>query len=70
MNNQSELNQKQQREMLLFYHLDFDTSNWGIIFPTIIRGLGVALLIAPLTATTMNAVPKQKAGMASSMINA
>lgn len=52
-----------------YRHLNVDTSNWGIIFPTIIRGLGVALLIAPLTATAMNAVPKRKAGMASSMIN-
>jgi DHA2 family multidrug resistance protein len=52
-----------------YRHLNVDTSNWGIIFPTIIRGVGVALLIAPLTATAMNAVPKQKAGMASSMIN-
>jgi DHA2 family multidrug resistance protein len=34
-----------------------------------IRGLGVAVLIAPLTATAMNAVPKHKAGMASSMLN-
>jgi DHA2 family multidrug resistance protein len=57
---------------LFFYqyrYLDMDTSNWGIIFPTLVRGVGIALLIAPLTATAMNAVPTRKAGMASSMMN-
>jgi DHA2 family multidrug resistance protein len=52
-----------------YRHLDLDTSNWGLIYPTIIRGVGVALLVAPLAATAMNAVPKRKAGMASSMLN-
>ncbi len=49
--------------------LSVETSNWGIIWPTIIRGVGIAMLIAPLTATAMNAVPKKRAGMASSMLN-
>jgi MFS family permease len=49
--------------------LTVETSNWGIIWPTIIRGFGIAMLIAPLTATAMNAVPKNQAGMASSMLN-
>lgn len=49
--------------------LDITTSNWDVVWPTIIRGLGVAVLIAPLTATAMNAVPTKKAGMASSMLN-
>lgn len=49
--------------------LDVSTSNWGIVWPTLIRGVGVAMLIAPLTATAMNAVPKRSAGMASSMLN-
>jgi DHA2 family multidrug resistance protein len=49
--------------------LDVNTSDWGIIWPTMIRGVGVAMLIAPLTATAMNAVPKSSAGMASSMLN-
>jgi len=49
--------------------LSIETSDWGIIWPTLIRGVGIAMLIAPLTATAMNAVPKHKAGMASSMLN-
>lgn len=52
-----------------YRNLTVETSNWGIIWPTIIRGFGIAMLIAPLTATAMNAVPKNQAGMASSMLN-
>lgn len=52
-----------------YKYLDMNTSNWGIIEPTLWRGIGVALLVAPLTATAMNAVPTQKSGMASSMMN-
>jgi EmrB/QacA subfamily drug resistance transporter len=52
-----------------YRNLDIATSTWGIVWPTIIRGLGIAMLIAPLTATAMNAVPKRQAGMASSMLN-
>jgi DHA2 family multidrug resistance protein len=49
--------------------LDLDTSNWNIIMPTLVRGVAIAMLIAPLTATAMNAVSKQNTGMASSMLN-
>ena len=52
-----------------YRNLSVETSNWDIVWPTIIRGVGIAMLIAPLTATAMNAVPKVKAGMASSMLN-
>jgi len=49
--------------------LDIQTSDWGIVFPTIVRGVAIAILIAPLTATAMNAVSKKSSGMASSMLN-
>jgi DHA2 family multidrug resistance protein len=52
-----------------YRHLDVDWSNWDIVFPTVIRGVAIAMLIAPLTATAMNAVDKKDAGMASSMLN-
>jgi EmrB/QacA subfamily drug resistance transporter len=52
-----------------YRNLTIETSKWGIVWPTIIRGVGIAMLIAPLTATAMNAVPKNQAGMASSMLN-
>lgn len=52
-----------------YRNLDVTTSTWGVVWPTLIRGVGIAMLIAPLTATAMNAVPKTSAGMASSMLN-
>ncbi len=52
-----------------YKNLDVTTSNWGVVWPTLIRGVGIAMLIAPLTATAMNVVPVKKAGMASSMLN-
>jgi EmrB/QacA subfamily drug resistance transporter len=55
--------------MFMYRNITTDMDNWQIIFPTIVRGFGLSLLIAPLIATTLNAVPKHKAGMASSMMN-
>ncbi len=52
-----------------YRNLDLSTSDWGIVAPTLVRGVGIAMLIAPLTATAMNAVLKSQAGMASSMLN-
>jgi DHA2 family multidrug resistance protein len=52
-----------------YRNLDLATSDWGIVMPTLIRGVGIAMLIAPLTATAMNSVPKNKAGMSASMLN-
>lgn len=55
--------------MFLYKDLDMNTSKWGVIYPTLIRGVGLALMIAPISALAMNSVPKHKAGMASSMMN-
>ena len=55
--------------MFMYRHINIEMNNWDIIFPTIVRGLGISFLIAPLIATTLNAVPKNKAGMASSMMS-
>jgi DHA2 family multidrug resistance protein len=49
--------------------LDINTSSWGVVWPTLIRGVGVAVLIAPLTATALNSIPKRQSGMAASMLN-
>jgi len=55
--------------MFMYRHLDTTTSIYDIIMPTMVRGLGVGLLIAPVTATAMNAVSHEKQAMASSMLN-
>ncbi len=47
--------------------INLNTSVWDIIYPMLIRSLGMALLMAPVTAASMNAIPQSKIGMASSM---
>jgi EmrB/QacA subfamily drug resistance transporter len=55
--------------MLMYYNLTVEWSDWDVILPTIVRGIGIGLISAPVTAAALNAVPKHKAGMASSMMN-
>ncbi len=47
--------------------VDINTSQWGLIQPTIIRSFGVVLILAPIMTAIMNSVPKDKISMASSM---
>ncbi len=55
--------------MFMYRELEINTSLWGIILPTLVRGAGIGLLIAPIMATALNALPLQRAGMASSILN-
>ncbi|MGE0325736.1 MAG: DHA2 family efflux MFS transporter permease subunit [Polyangiaceae bacterium] len=55
--------------MWMYRRLDVTTSTWDVLFPTLIRGVGLGLLITPVMTAAMNAVPTQKAGMASSMLS-
>lgn len=55
--------------MFLYRNLDPNTSMWDVIWPTLIRGFGLGLLIAPVMASALNSVPLKKAGMASSILN-
>ncbi len=55
--------------MFDYRSIDVSTSVWGIIGPTLIRGIGIGLLVAPLMATALNAVPKSKTGQATVLLN-
>ena len=55
--------------MFMYRNIDLNTDLFGIIFPTMIRSIGLVLLMAPVTTAMMNSIPQKKAGMASSMMN-
>lgn len=55
--------------MLMYRNIDITTSLWNVIAPTLVRGVGMGFLMAPVMATAMNAVPRNKAGITSSMLN-
>jgi EmrB/QacA subfamily drug resistance transporter len=53
--------------MWLYHDIDVNTSRWGIIMPTLVRSVGMPLLMAPIMAALLNAVPTRKAAQASSI---
>lgn len=55
--------------MFAYRTLGVNTSIWGIIWPTLYRGVGIGLLVAPLMATALNAVPKSQTSQATVMLN-
>lgn len=55
--------------MYMYRNMDINMSAMDIINPTLVRGIGMGLLMAPITAAAMNSVAIKDAGMASSMLN-
>jgi len=55
--------------LLLFGQLD-PLSGWTVVvLPQLLRGLGLGLMMAPITAAALNAVPRDELPMASSFLN-
>ena len=55
--------------MFLYRNISIYMSIWDVVYPTMIRGVGMSLLMAPIMTLALNAVPRRKAGMASSMMS-
>jgi MFS transporter, DHA2 family, multidrug resistance protein len=55
--------------MFMYRDLNVTMSRFDIILPTMVRGIGLGFLMAPIMAAAINAVPHPKAGMASSMLS-
>ncbi len=55
--------------MWMYTGIQAQMTDWDIIFPTLVRGLGMSLLMAPVMVTAMNSVPNNKAGTASSLLS-
>ncbi len=55
--------------MFMYRNMDVTMTAFDLISPTIVRGVGLGLLMAPITAAAMNSVPQKDTGMASSMLN-
>ena len=55
--------------MFMYRNMDVTMSTFQFIQPTLVRGVGMAFLMAPIMAAALNSVPHNKAGMASSMLN-
>jgi EmrB/QacA subfamily drug resistance transporter len=55
--------------LLLFATLDAHSSWWNILPGLLVGGFGMAIVMAPTTATAMSSVPVDKAGVGSAVIN-
>jgi EmrB/QacA subfamily drug resistance transporter len=55
--------------LLFFGRLDPLSDWYALVWPQLTRGVGLALLMAPLTTAALNAVPRAELAMASSFIN-
>lgn len=54
--------------LYLYKDINIMNSDWQIIMPMLIRGVGIAFLIAPLMTAAMNTIPREKISMVSSMM--
>ncbi len=55
--------------LLLFAQLQPDSSYWVLLPPMIVGGIGMAITMTPMTAAALSAVPVDKAGVGSGMLN-
>jgi EmrB/QacA subfamily drug resistance transporter len=54
--------------MFMFAGIDTSTTYGGLLIPFILMGLGIALIMSPMSTAAMNAVSVQKSGIASGVL--
>ena len=55
--------------MYLYRALDANSSLWDFVWPTFIRAGAISLMVAPIMATALNAIPLSKSAQASAILN-
>jgi len=55
--------------LMLFGRLEADSTFWGLLPAMLVGGFGMAITMAPTTSAAMGAVPVDKAGVGSAVIN-
>ncbi|MCU1275944.1 MAG: drug resistance transporter, EmrB/QacA subfamily [Bryobacterales bacterium] len=50
-------------------HLNLDAGYWDLFWPQFFQGISIAMLFVPLTTITMDPIPKQEMGNATSLFN-
>ncbi|MFN8590890.1 MAG: DHA2 family efflux MFS transporter permease subunit [Thermomicrobiales bacterium] len=55
--------------MLLIHQISETTSQWSLVLPLIVTGVGMGMTFAPMTAAAMAQVPPRIAGSASGILN-
>jgi len=55
--------------LLFFAQLEANSSFWMMLPALVIGGVGMALVMTPMTAAAMSSVPVDKAGVGSGMLN-
>ena len=54
--------------MFMFSTIDIETTYSGLLVPFVLMGVGIALVMSPMSTAAMNAVSVQKAGVASGVL--
>ena len=54
--------------MFMFAGIDTSTTYSGLLVPFVLMGVGIALVMSPMSTAAMNAVSVQKAGVASGVL--
>jgi MFS transporter, DHA2 family, multidrug resistance protein len=55
--------------LLWLSHLNLEAGYWDIFWPQLIQGIGMSLLFVPLTTVSMDPIPRERMGNATSLFN-